>query len=424
MSQMEKMLKTSLTDIAQEAVNWVNKRILDFAEPEKEDRPSPHEIFGKEGKSSIGYIRAIRLLEKVITDKKIAEANRINTETSDGAVLLAGNLNIQKSLQYLMDESGLSAEALLEQFLKIIKRDREKSESVKNPIGWEAFNDYSKAFTPPRLPQNIKRMFLEILNSKLVNEKKSHDTGDLDPEKFPTYYTGDVWSTEEASKPKISVYIYSDNSGSMRAPMSGEYGDSTEEIPRRESVMKDILTGFFEALFEAQASGKAVRWAYAAFGSKYQQRKEIDEEIPKSKIPSLFVYPTGDENVWEMVKNWKKIEEAPNEKVIIIVLSDGEFVQFKTEDSKTKSDVKYEPYQLIMKNNKRFVHIWIPIDFDPIGGDYRVGKYDFPEEDGLAIAKRRKKDAIALYGDLKTSTKQEVFTALALQLKKALARLL
>ena len=409
---IDEELRASLTAIAKSAIEWGDRNLNAYVVP-KEKRINPGDVFGKPGE--VNYERAKNQLQRVIDNGLLGESDRVNKATTDGTPSSAGADNIKEGLGYLAKSAGLDAGAILEQYRAVKNREALEADNVENPVGWDAFNDMSAKLRPVGLPSRIKDLFIRIINSKVTTEKKSHDTGDLDPSKFPTYYTGDVWVREEEAKPKVAIYIYSDNSGSMNMEMSGETTIKPgEDIQSRNDVMKEILTTMFQVLIEAQESGKALRWAYAVFGREYVQRKRIDETISKSKIPGLFVRPNGDENIWEVVKDWKKIESEPNERVIIIVLSDGEFVQTHTTDMQTGKSVVYEPYELISKNNKTYNHIWIPIDYDPATGHYGSGD----------IGRRRKETAIKLYGGLKTTTKGQLYDVLARQLKKALDKLM
>lgn len=411
-------LKKALENTAEKAMIWLNEELPKHFAPEA-NRPTPYEIFGKRGKNSNYYENARNELYGVLDEIKKQESRIISGDTTAGTSDAYGMESVKEGLDHVAEASGLTAEGLLGQFLKQQYDDHKRAEAIKNPIDWSEFNGISKKLLGEQAPVNIKRLFREILNSKITLEKKSSESGSIDPGQFSRYYTGDIFVNEEESKPRVAVYVYADNSGSMRLVVGrGEMPEPGEQS--RYQVTNEILQALFEVFYEAESGGLGVRWAYAIWAGKMNSitgeiedgltwKKKINQATSKAKIADLFGgIPEQATYIKDVVDSWKKISPEQNEKVIIFVLSDGVFQPWpiiplqrlpRMVNGMNVSGV--DPYEYIKRNKTPFTHVWIPISYDSTNNPA----------------------ANAVFGGTSTSSKTDIYQAIARNLKKVLSQL-
>lgn len=391
--------------IADLAMAWVDGKIMAYAVAEA-DRPTPWEIFGKDGENSPKYQEALTQLTQEYSQWIDWALNTINDNTRRSGDVLTSKNNLVDPFNELLKSCGNTPKDVLDAFLAAKKEDGKRSGGLNNPLNWQKFNQISSKYQANVVPVDVKKAFRRIVNAKVKTEKRSHEFGDLDPERFSQYYTGDVFTQQKQHKPKLAVYVYADTSGSMNAAMGKV--DANEEAKKieesRKWVANNILAALFSALEEVAAAG--VRWQFAVWGgSVISIKKKLTEKIKKSEIDNLYmnIRASGGTRIQPVVDDWKKIKPSGDEKVIIIVLTDGAFDPDYTK-LPNLTEARATPYDYVRVNMTRFAHIWIPICFNPT-------------ELGIPAAE-------SIFKGVSTLTEQDVNYEILKQFKKALDRLL
>lgn len=406
-TKLQDMMMEQVEKIAAEAMAWIDKNIMFYAVPEAE-RPTPWQIFGKDGEQSDHYKSALNDLSRQFDGFTAWATRRLNDNTWKKGDRGISQNNLLDPLKELLGSCGTTPKQILDAFLDVKKQDEERRLGLNNPLNWQKFNQISSKYQANVMPVDVRKAFRRIVKAKVKTEKRSHEFGDLDPERFSRYYTGDVFTQQKIHKPKLAVYVYADGSGSMNWPMgvvnAQRQADPNLNEVSRKWVANNILAALFSALEEVSAAG--VRWQFAVWGgSEISIKKKLDAKVRKSEIDTLYmdIRAMGGTRIEPVVDDWKKIKPTGGEKVIIIVLTDGAF----SEDYSKHPDqaaMSAAPYDYVRKNITRFAHIWIPICFDPT-------------QLGIPVAEN-------LFKGVSTLTEQDVNFEILRQFKKALDKLL
>lgn len=350
-------------------------------------------IWGNSAKDEYSKARFIKELTHKLNDFPIP-SDILNTPFSRGHTETA----IRAKLNRFTESVGLSVEEILKQ----LEKKKEQSASGVATSGWEAFNKITLQKMRDIPPPNLMDAFRELLVNKATDGAKQFEEGDLDMSRIAEYWKGDIFTTVTQEKKKLNVYVFQDISGSMGDSIDEDlvYSSRTKKISALASeskykIVNEIIHGLFTVIEEAKGLGLPIEFSYIFWGSYLRVIKDIaleeDFDSFQKRLLNLDYQSDGNTVVTDVIHFCEKIESSgPNEKNLIIILTDGDFGRSQNfRDGKDGKKEFFGPaentWDIIEKHPLPYTTLWFPIGFTPKGS------------------------ALKYMGDIQTKTRMDIF---------------
>ena len=296
----------------------------------------------------------------------------------------------------ISEDLGITGKEILAKLQAQKKKAAQSASHQPSPFTWNKFNQLNAKLTANTPPPNLHEAFREMLISKAQENEKQYDEGTLDPSRIAEYWKGDIFSLPiEEKRTKVRVYVYRDFSGSMdevlglhiveaedKATAEKVQASGTMDLTKTK-IIDEIFVALFETLYEAQDLGLPIRFFLGYWDTSLVILKDIDQEMTLQQLQQEMAnHPNdGGTNIQEVVRHYVKIEPDAQEKVIVIVLSDGDLGasnDFNLDGSDVHPSSRMSGYDLIKRHPTGHIHLWFPIGFKPnanakeIFGDYQT----------------------------------------------------
>ena len=383
-----------------ESVNRDAKRMADrglFKHPTSDMR----EAWEKEIQTNVDAYR----------DRQALETHRETTNNHNAMFTEAQNT--AEVFKKIATDLGITGKQIVEKLYEQKQKEAQIASHQPSSFTWNKFNQLNAKLTANTPPPNLHEAFREMLISKAQENDKQYDEGTIDPSRIAEYWKGDIFSLPIAEKRnKVKVYVYRDFSGSMDeligSHIIGAEDDATKAKIQSSGVMGDTKTkivdemfvALFETLYEAQDLGLPIKFFLGYWDTQLTILKDIDEEMTLQALQQEMAnHPNdGGTNIQEVVKHYVKIEPDANEKVIVIVISDGDLGGCPdfNQDGTDMRGSRLSGYDLIKNHPTGHIHLWFPIGFKP-----------------SPIAK-------AVFGEYQTHTRVDVYQAIIGSLQQVL----